>query len=35
MVEQQKLASKLLGLNYTIYRPEKENRVVDALFMLY
>lgn len=31
-VEQQKWASKLLGLNYTIeYRPGKENRVADAL----
>lgn len=31
-VEQQKWASKLWGLNYTIeYRPGKENRVADAL----
>lgn len=31
-VEQQKWASKLLGLNYTIEcRPGKENRVADAL----
>lgn len=31
-VEQQKWASKLLGLNYTIeYRHGKENRVADAL----
>lgn len=31
-VEQQKWASKLLGLNYTIeYRPGKENRVANAL----
>lgn len=31
-VEQQKWASKLLGLNYTIeYRPGRENRVADAL----
>ena len=31
-VEQQKLASKFLGLNYAIeYRPGKENRVADAL----
>lgn len=31
-VEQQKWASKLLGLNYTIeYRPGKDNRVADAL----
>lgn len=35
-VEQQKWASKLLGLNYTIeYRPGKDNRVADALSRQY
>lgn len=34
-VEQQKWASKLLGLNYTIeYKPGKENRAADALSRL-